>query len=117
QLMRADPVLRVGRKPDRRKPLIEPERGVLEDRSDLDRKLPLTGLALPVAAGRQVVRLAGFAARTDGTFGPAQLGDVLSRHVWIGAVADGFEEVFGLLLHTGDSTTSPVVCQVYRYPN
>lgn len=46
-----DAVLAVGDEPNSRKPLVEPERGILEDSSDLERELLLAALALPNLAG------------------------------------------------------------------
>jgi hypothetical protein len=63
--MRADPVLAVGDQPHGDEPLVERDRGVLEDRPDLDAELLLAGLALPEAACRQVGVLVSFALRTD----------------------------------------------------
>ena len=51
--VRADAVLRVGDHPHARQPLIQAERGVLENRAGLEGELSLrvTGLALPSVAG------------------------------------------------------------------
>ena len=119
EFVRADAVLRVGCEPDSGKPFIEAERGILEDRPDLDRELSLAALALPEATSTQVGVLSAAAARARRAIRPAELRDVFDTNVAVGEVADSLDEVLGLVCrcaHTGESTTSPLVCQVYQPP-
>src|SRR5665213_420670 len=60
--MRGHGVLRVSEQPHRGNPFIPAERRVLEDRSDLERKLLLAALALPYPTGRNERRVASTAA-------------------------------------------------------
>ena len=81
EFVRGDAVLGVGDEPNGGEPLVEAERGVLEDRPDLDGDLLLTALALPDSAGSQVGVLGPLAAGADGAVGPAELGDELRSYV------------------------------------
>lgn len=97
QLVGADSILGVGDEPDGRKPLVQPERGILEDRPELDRVLLLAGFALPKTARRQVAVLDAATARADRTIGPAQVGDELRADIEVGEVADRLDQIGGLL--------------------
>jgi hypothetical protein len=81
QLVGANPVLAIGEHPQRRKPLVETERRILEDRSDFDGELLAAGAALPDPTRRQKHRGNGAAVYTHGAVRPAKLGDERKRAV------------------------------------
>ncbi len=87
-----DAVLGVGDQPNGRKPLVEAERRVLEDRAELDGELLLAPLALPESAGGQVGVLDRPTARAHRTARPAQAGDELSADIEVGEVPDCLDE-------------------------
>jgi hypothetical protein len=91
-LVGADPVFGIGDEPDRRKPLVKPERRILEDRPDFGRKLPLGmfSLALPQAAGRDEPDVLGLAGRAGDAVRPADFDHECQAGVRVGEVADGF---------------------------
>src|SRR5207302_1348877 len=93
-------------------------RRILEYGPDLDRELALARLALPDAPRLQERMLGAAALRTDGAVRPADTRHVLGADIEVGEVPDCFEKRGGepFLGHTGDFTTSPQVCQVYRPP-
>lgn len=120
QFVRRDAVLGVGDEPDSREPLVQPERRILEDRADLDRRLLLARFALPETAGGEVREVGAFAMRTVPTVRPAKFGDEVGAHVDVIEVPDGFDESGREALalgHAGESTTLPRVSQVCRSPN
>ena len=88
QLVRGDPVLRVGRKPHGRQPLVEAQRRVLEDRPDLDAELFLTALALPDPARLEVGVLSSLAARANRAVRPAEVGYQVDAYIPIREVPD-----------------------------
>src|SRR5581483_12284147 len=79
-LCAADPVLAVADHPESGHPLIHTERGILEDRTDLDGELFLAALAEPHQAGAEK-RVFGVSA--------ARAGDCLSRPAEIDSVNEG----------------------------
>jgi hypothetical protein len=81
EFVRANPVLRVGSKPDSGKPLVQTERRILKDRADLDRVLLLTRLALPEVASGQVGVLRAAALRADRPVRPAQASDEIGADI------------------------------------
>src|SRR5690348_11099555 len=91
--MRTDPIFRVRDQPNSREPLVESERRVLKDRSNLDGELLLTRLALPEPASRQVGVSEAVAFRADRTVGPAEFGYELGAYVEIGEVANCLKQV------------------------
>ena len=103
QLVRTDPVLRVGDAPDRDEPLVEPEGRVLKDRADLvaenmfaafvaAQQLPRLNLTDPLALAMRA---------NDRPAGPFDLNHQLVALVDVREVADGFDQSrgqFGLAL-------------------
>jgi len=89
-LIRANAVFAIGNHPDGDKPLVEPKRGVLKDRSNLDRKLALCvrALALPLALLRQKRNVLAATSRANDTIRPAANRDVLKAIVSVGKVKD-----------------------------
>jgi hypothetical protein len=90
-----DAVLGIGDKPHCRQPLIQADRGVLKDGSDLDGKLPLwmMGTALPAEL---ILQETDALAPTSRTFHhaiqPALFGQIFEAIFWAGKVEDGFVE-------------------------
>ncbi len=75
-----NPILGIHDEPNGNHPLVHAERGILEDGSDLDRKLLLTVLAEPNAAGRDKRVLNTLAAwASDLAIRPAQLYGIVKR--------------------------------------
>ena len=95
-LVGADAVLGVGQKPHGGQPLLQAERGVLEDRADLHRELAarMLGVALPQPARVEVVDLPASTGRAGHGVDAAPSGSrhVRDAHVRVGEVADGVEE-------------------------
>lgn len=119
QLVRRNAVLAVRKHPDRRKPLVQTKRRVLEDRSDLNGILLLTRLALPYATCGQERLLFARTLRTHWTIRPAQIRYERKRNVRIGEVSNRFEKCgrdFGLLAHGMQFTPLGQVSQVYCCP-
>ncbi len=97
EFMRRDAVLAVGDEPDGGKPLVESERGVLEDRPDLERELLLAPLALPDPTGGDERGLAMSASGAkDLAISPAHLENEVESAVSVGEVADGGNQVGGV---------------------
>ena len=92
-------VATVGDHPDADEPLIEPERGVLEDRADFDRELLSAALfaALEQATALDLadIRRTAFNA-ADITTGPLETCQVVMAALRIGEVSDGFDECLRL---------------------
>src|SRR5688572_4732189 len=114
----ADPILGVGNQPQGREPLVQPERGILEDRADLDGELLAAGLcaALPDPPGRQKAGIVGPAMGAFHAIGPAESsqepdGVVGVREVdngvgQTGRSALGFEHTVRYYTHHGVSSAS-----------
>ena len=91
-LVRRDAVLGVGDEPDGCHPLVEAERGILEDGPYLEGELLLAGLALPQSPRGQVGVLGALATGADRPVGPAQLGDEFGADIQIREVPDRLQE-------------------------
>ena len=96
QFVGADAVLRVREQPDRRKPLVQAERRILEDGSDLDGEvLAALASATPNPARLQERRLRCSATRADYARRPAKLHDKGEANVRVREVADRFGQSVG----------------------
>src|SRR5882672_812334 len=94
----ADPVLVVDEHPERRKPLLQPERRILEDRTDLDGELlpGVLSMALPAPVGRQERHSVAPTGRAqDAPVRPALLDHEGQAGFRIREVEDGFLERLG----------------------
>lgn len=71
--VRTNPVFAIGDHPNRHQPLIQTERGILEDGSDLDRKLSalMLALALPLLLLGKERNVCAATSRTDNAIGPS----------------------------------------------
>lgn len=89
---RANTILAVGNHPDRGKPLVQTERAILKNGSDLDGELPprMLHLAFPNSASRNESHIGASASRTRDAIGPAALNDVVKAVVRIGEIFNGF---------------------------
>ena len=122
QFVGADPVLAVHQHPHGRQPQGQLDRGVLEDRTDLDGELLPAVPALPDPAGLEEVVLANASALRAGllTGGPAKVGDESQCNVLVCEVLDGFKQSLGsivLSVHKEEYTPKSWVCQVCYCPN
>jgi len=92
KLTRRDPVPVGGDEPNRWQPFVEADRGILKDRADLRRKLPLANTAVPPAILRQVLDVNGAAiAGASDAVRPAHLGEVIVRYLRVGEPRHRFE--------------------------
>lgn len=94
-LIGTNAVLGVGKQPDRRQPLVESDRRVLEDRSDLDRELAprVLVLALPQAPSGDEADPIGPAGRTNhATIGPAQFDHIVEANIGVREVSDRLDQ-------------------------
>jgi hypothetical protein len=84
----ADSVLAIANQPSSGKPLIQPERTILKDSSDLHTELTLrmASLALPYAARRNKAHLVRPASRTGHPVRPASLSQVSQAVIGVGEV-------------------------------
>jgi hypothetical protein len=92
QLIRANPILAGVEHPHGSEPLIQPDRIVLKDDSDIDRELLLAGPAPPEEVALQVlvVFVQHPAGGANTIVQPADLCDVFGSHVQTGEMANGF---------------------------
>jgi hypothetical protein len=119
KLIGADPVLGAGEQPDRRQPLVEPNRAVLEDGADLDRELLpwVLDLAAPNPTGSDEVDLlaaAGWASHL--AIRPPLLNQIGEANVGVREVPDRFKEGGDLRLHHAQIIAQSV-SQVYYHLN
>jgi hypothetical protein len=91
-LVTADSILAVRQHPHRAKPLIESDRRILKDRSDLSSELLFAVQALPHHASREERKPLGLAPMTGRTFGPLHSRDGLQTHHRVGKVLDCFHQ-------------------------
>src|SRR5258708_6690999 len=118
KFVRTDTVLGVRQKPKRRHPLIKADGGIFHDRLNLDRELPLAGIAKPELAGLDERVLRGIAARTSNLpVRPAQFLGKLKSAVGIGKVDNGLLQRFWLWkvlsgVHIHNDITRSHVCQL-----
>src|ERR1035437_9470006 len=87
-LPRANPVLAICDHPDSRKPLVQPERRVFENSSDLDAELRfwVPSLALPDAARRDKADLLRTTSRANDAPRPATRNQVIQAVIRIGEI-------------------------------
>ena len=121
QLVRTDSVFAVDEHPDGGQPQGQLDRGVLEDRADLDGELLPAVSALPNATGFQEVVLAYAPALRAGLLprGPAKVGDESQCSILVCEVLDGFKQSLRrivLSVHKVEYTLNSWVCQVYYCP-
>lgn len=89
-------VLTIAKHPERSHPLVESERGILENRPDLQRELLITATAEPQFPRLNEVVAVRLATRTRHlAVGKAQLLRVLKTAVWIAEVNDGLLQSLG----------------------
>jgi hypothetical protein len=116
--VRANAVLATGNHPDRNEPLIQAERRVFKDRSDLSGKLALgvCALALPFALLRKKRNVITSTSRTNDAIRPAASDQI--RKAIIGIVEE-YNRFLKCLwaFHTHDYTSGKLIRQVYYYPN
>ncbi len=112
-LVTTNAVLTVGDQPNSNKPLIETDRGFIEQGADLGRELPpaLRGATLPDTASFEKHRLFRLAVRTLNTLRPTIGGKVLKCVVRIGKVLNGFSHGLGCF-HDSIMHQKGWVCQV-----
>lgn len=91
-LVGTDAVFAIDHHPQRREPLVQADRAVLEDGAHLDGELLLAGFALPQMAGFQERMLHASADRADGTFGPPERRNEVQADVRIGEVSNGLDQ-------------------------
>src|SRR6185437_10784686 len=96
-LIRAKSIAAIHEHPQSDKPLVQSDRRILENRSDLDGELLCAFLALPSLLRGKIVVLAMTALRTDRAIGPAQLGNRVNAGLFVLKVPDGISESFGLV--------------------
>ena len=101
QFVRADAVLGIDERPDRREPLVQADGAILEDRSELHRELPSTVAALPDAAGLEEAGISRVTGRTGDAVRPTQRDEEGERHVFVCEVMDRFVERVGKMLGLG----------------
>lgn len=94
-LITADSVPAVDDLPERGKPFLERDRGVLENSSELDGELAAALAAFPAFLSLEVVRLLGGARRAFWAFRPAHPSDGVNADLFIAVVLDDLLE--GLL--------------------
>jgi hypothetical protein len=117
-----DSVFAIGNQPDGGKPLVQTERRILEDGSDLDRELSfrMFALALPQSAAWQKVDFRGPAAWTGYTTRPSSLCNIIQAVVGIREVQDCFLKGLWFFGHDfprkQNGTIGPYLSQVYFYP-
>ena len=105
--IRTDSVLRADDHPDGSQPLVEADRRIFHDRSELDREhlFALFVLALPCSAGRYIGILVRATARATDTIRPAQRDHKVERVVRVVEINDcllkrSWEAVLGCCFHT-----------------
>ncbi len=119
-LVRANTVLAVRNHPNCDKPLVEGNRRIFHDGSDLDRELPMGmhALALPLpliiqehgiftsasGAGHNTVRPAKFDHELEAVVGIGEVNDGLLESLWFGAHG---------VPHKPNSSLAAMICQVY----
>ena len=95
-LKRTDSILAVRDEPYARKPLIETNRGLLEDSPDFDGELPfgMSAAALPAPLIRQETDLVTPTGRASNSVRPAPCDDVTEAVIGIGEIDDRFLQGF-----------------------
>ena len=118
-----DTVLAVSNHPHRSKPLVQPERRILKDSSDLYGELApwMFVFALPESAWGNEVKIGASTRRTGYTGRPATSNDILKAVVGIGKVNDCFLQGLRFLArglpHGQNHSRNPFLSQVYFYPS
>src|SRR5262249_27715359 len=115
ELIGADSVLAVGDGPKRRKPLLQADGTILEDRPNLDAELLLTLPALPDAPRLQKPNGRARTVWARSAVRPAETGHEIERHILVREVDDRLQErlgYHGFSVHTS-KITSKVRCVKY----
>jgi hypothetical protein len=86
-----------------RKPLIEPRRAILKNRSNPGTKLTfrMLLLAFPNTPRGDVPNVFSTASRAGNTLRPTQRNEKIVRNVQISKVLDGFHQGAGVISHSG----------------
>src|ERR1044072_5027778 len=104
ELVGANTVLAVDHHPERRKPLVQAKRRILEDGADLDAELLFAALALPEPAGAQEGNLTHRAARANNAVRPENRRYKGKADGGVREVPDRLKKCFGsgvLAVHEG----------------
>jgi hypothetical protein len=116
-----NPVFAVGDHPQRHEPLVQADRGILENSSDLGAELSMSvnALALPFALISEENHAFAATGRAANTLGPAQQNHELEAIVGVGEVDDGFLKCLWLfhVSHQRQNSLEALICQVYYCPN
>jgi len=116
----ADAVLAVCDHPNGGKPLVQTERGILEDGSDLDGKLTMRmdAFALPFPLIGKESNIGSSACGAGNAFRPTASYHVFPAVVRIGKVDDCFSKCskFIFVFHVYNVTILSMICQVYYCP-
>jgi len=122
--VRTDSVFAVRNHPNGDKPLVERQRGILHDGSNLDRELPMgmDALALPLPLILEEHGILTVTGRAEhDAIRPAKLDHELEAVVGVSEVNDGLLECLGLgahgVPHKPNSTLARLICQVYCCQN
>lgn len=94
KLIGANAILRVDDQPDSRQPLVQTDRAILHDGSDLDAEVLLAALANPDAASLNERVLCRLATRARDTVRPTDRNHTAKRSIRIGEVFDGLKQCF-----------------------
>ena len=105
EFVAADSVLAVGKMPHSEQPLVQADRGVLEDGPDFDAELGLgmPSLALPEVSGRQETYFLGATGRAHGSILPTPRRQIANAVLGIGEVNDCILESFWFGCHDESS--------------
>ncbi len=116
----ADPVFAVADHPHCRHPLVQPNRGILKDRADLDGELPFATIAEPQSARlHKRVRVRAATGAGNLVFGPTEPLRILESSVWVTEVNYCLLESYGLfhLSHLLSKTRIPRFDLCVKYIN
>ena len=94
KLIRAYTVLRVDDQPDSRQPLIEADRTIFHDGSELDAEVLFAAFAYPDAASLNKRVLVGLTARASDAIRPADRNHATESGIRIGEVFNGLKKCF-----------------------
>jgi len=119
KLPRANPVLVVYDHPDRGQPLIQPERGVLENSASFQGELRTVvfAIAFPHTGLFEIDHVVGIAARAaHNALWPTKLNHELAAVLEVFEVDNRFSQCASKF-HDSDISNRRLVCQVYSCPN
>ena len=120
--IRTDSVLAVRDDPDCHEPLVQAERGILEDAPNLDAELPMVmhTLALPFALISKKPRIGAPASRADYAARPSPSHKVIQATVCVAEIDNRFLQRLWLshvlIYHDKKSKPLSLICQVYSSP-